>query len=234
MIGCPASRAFLVVLAIGSQAWLGARECRAGSIQNLLDFNKGVLVVGDLTFTFTANSVTSNPAGAPTAAMVDVTGVAGGIMFDFNPRLSLTTAQAMDQSVGISYIITARSGISRAGLSFSGNAVDVNTSSQVTEAFAGRNETLDVFARRDNAGMVTRQNNQSVGLADLPMTLGVTDTGHLSTGVRGNGATSTAQLLDNTNTFATVPGPASLVTSSIAAMAGLGVWCWRGRRRSAG
>jgi hypothetical protein len=218
-----AFRTLLTAFVIAIAGWPGHQECRATSIQDLLDNSKGLVTYGNLTFTFTDKSVTSDPAGKPTAAQVDVSAVTNGIMFSFNPMLSLTTPDALDQFVTITYSVSSTSTFTKAGLSFTGGAVDVNTKSEVTETFTGRAEMLDVYSMKDNKGKVTGQNNQSVDFNANLMTLAVTDTGHLSTGVRGNGATSTAQLYDITNTFF-VPEPSSFVLGAIAAVVGLGVW----------
>jgi len=235
MNGRLALRALFAVIVIAAPGWLGLKECRAGSIQDLLDDKtaKGMITVGNLTFAFTDKSVDSDPAGNPTAAQIDLNPVKGGLMFSFNPLLSLTTPDALNQYVFISYTVTATRGIYVAGLSFTGTAVDINTKSEVTETFPGRNEMNYVYTMKDSKGKVTGQNDQSVQFADEPLTLSVKDTGHLSTGVRGNGEKSTAQLYDITNTFSTVPEPASIVSGSIAALLGLGVWFWRGRYRAA-
>jgi hypothetical protein len=223
-----AIRVLLGILMIAGPTGLGLPECRAGtSIQDLLDNSNGKVTYGGLTFTFTASSVSSDPAGNPTAAQIDVSQVTNGIMFDFNPMLSLTTANASTQTVTITYSVTATYNVTTAGLSFSGTAVDISTRSQVTETVAGGND-MTVYVNQDGDGNTTRQTSQSVSLDPPAKTLAVTDVGTLTVPTRGGGATSTAQLYSIVNTFS-VPEPSSLVTGSIAVLVGLGAW-WRTRR----
>ena len=144
--------------------------------------------------------------------------VPSGIMFSFNPMLSLTSADAMTQTVTINYSVAATFNIAAAGLSFWGTAVDINTSSQVTETFPG--ESMNVFVMQDGSGTTTRQNNQSVILTNPSMGFSVMDVGQLSVPTRGNGAKSTAQLYEIVNTFS-IPEPSGLVLGAIAATAGL-------------
>ncbi len=229
------------LLTLGLCLGIGLSECRAGSIQNIIDNDGGVITSGKLTFTFTNASVANDPANPPanviftppTAATIDVTVVAGGLTFSFNPFLSLTTALAITQKVTISYTVAAGGGISGAGLAFSGLAVDINTGSDLTETFTGRNETLNVFSNKDNGGAVTSQNNQSVLFNNNPLTLSVVNTGTLTTGVRGNGAQSTAQLSEITNTFSVVPEPASLGGASIGALLFLTMYYRRSEQKTA-
>ncbi len=213
----------LGILMVAGPTGLGARVCRAGtSIQYLLDNSDGKVTYGGLTFTFTGSSVSSDPAGNPTAAQVNVSQVTNGIMFDFNPMLSLTTADASTQTVTITYSVTATYNSSTAGLSFTGTAVDISTRSQVTETVAGGND-MTVYVNQDGDGKTTRQTSQSVMLDPPAKTLAVTDVGTLRVPTRGGGAKSTAQLYSIINTFS-VPEPSSFISGSIAILAGLGAW----------
>jgi hypothetical protein len=232
--------ALLVVLVVAAPGWLGLQDCRATSIQDIIDNNNSKITVGNLTFAFTEKSVTSDPATPPpdviftppTTSSVDVTTVAGGLTFSFNPFLSLTTALAITQNIYITYTVTSTNNIGGAGLSFSGLAVDINTKSDVMETFTGQAETLEVYSMKDSGGKVTGQNNQSTTFANPQMTLSVTDNGILTTGVRGNGEKSTAQLSEITNTFSTIPEPASIVSATTGVLFVLGAW-YRNRRRTA-
>jgi hypothetical protein len=61
--------------------------------------------------------------------------------------------------------------------------------------------------------------------------LAVTDTGNLSIPARGGPGEGEAQITDFTNTFLTVPEPATFVNVSVAVvLIGAGMW-WRIRKR---
>jgi hypothetical protein len=228
------------VLALAIQAASGLSMCHADStIADIVKNDDGKITVGVLTFTFTDSSVTSDQFDGeytPTAANITVTTVTGGLEFSINPMAALRGAVATTDKITIAYTVSATSGITGAGLSFSGYASGVDASSMTTETFASRDDMLNVYTKAvdDMQANNQKQNNQSVALTDKPTSLSVTDVGQLSIPNRGGGGTSDTQISSITNTF-TAPEPASWVNGSIAIGCGALLWIhasWRRKRAS--
>jgi hypothetical protein len=227
------------MLAMAGPGGMAPNECRAAdlSIADIVKNDGGKFTTGNLTFTFDANSVSSDTFGdnyTPTAANVFVTAVAGGIQFSISPMATLRGKVSQTDKITINYSVAATNSIFAAGLSFTGFAMGVNASSSATETFPdGHNEMMNVFTRAvdDKPEDNQNQNNQSVPFPDMPLTLSVRDVGELSIPNRGGPGESDTQITSITNTFAVVPEPSSFVLASTAALGGLGVW-WRGRKRA--
>jgi hypothetical protein len=233
----------LCALVVAAWQWgTDLNECRAAtSLTDLFGKNNtATLTTQTLTFTFDKNDVLSStfPQGsAPTFDTTFVETVPFGVKFSFTPMLMISGQAAQNFDVTIEYTVMSGAKFTAAGLSFSGAVPEMSDDSSNPNANASVTEKLDngvnlnVFMTTNDKSVLSERTSQSAALPDLPEMLAVTDTGNLSIPARGGPGEGEAQITDFTNTFLTVPEPATFVNVSVAVvLIGAGMW-WRIRKR---